>query len=130
MKGVPMNKIILIGYTGGEPEIRLTKTAAPACSFRVASNVQYAGKTIHTNWFTVVTYHKTALYCLKRASKGARVYIEGTFRLESYLDKSGNAMSDCKIYPQQISFLDANDAPCEEISLTITADDDMPIEQI
>ena len=102
-----LNKVILIGYVGGEPEIRLTKGADPVCSFSVATHERLSDKREHTEWFSVVTFGKMALNCTKALSKGSLVYIEGRLRSETFEDKTGEAKTVAKLYPSTVNFLDA-----------------------
>ena len=102
-----MNKLTLIGYVGGEPEIRLTKDSDPVCSFRVATNEWISPERVHTEWFSVTTFGKLALQCSKRIGKGSRVYIEGKLRTETYLDRNDTKKDITKIYSSNVIFLDS-----------------------
>ena len=101
-----MNKLTLIGYVGGEPEIRLTKVSDPVCNFRVATNEWISHEHEHTEWFNVVSFGKLALQCSKRIIKGSRVYIEGTMRSETYMDRTSNKRVLLKVYASTVIFLD------------------------
>ena len=114
-----MNKVTIIGYVGGEPEIRLTKDSDPVCSFRVATNEWLSHERVHTEWFSVTTFGKLALQCSKRIGKGSRVYIEGKLRTETYLDRNESKKSISKLYSTNVIFLDSTNQSDFESSQTL-----------
>jgi len=102
-----MNKLTIIGYVGGEPEIRLTKDSDPVCSFRVATKEWLSHERAHTEWFSVTTFGRIALQCSKRIGKGSRVYIEGKLRTQTYLNRNETKKSITKLYSTNVIFLDS-----------------------
>jgi len=91
MAGV--NKQIIIGNLGADPEIRETKKGTKVANMRVAVNERVKkGEewTDHTEWFSVVTYGKNAENAAKYLSKGRQVYCEGPSRFKEYTKKDGS----------------------------------------
>jgi len=88
-----LNKAILIGRLGGDPELRYTPQGSAVCSFNIATNEQYKdkeGKTIEqTDWHRIVAWNKLAEICGQYLKKGSLVYIEGKIKSRDYTDKDG-----------------------------------------
>ncbi len=92
MAGV--NKVILIGNLGADPEIRYSPGGKAVATFRLATTETWTNKegqkeTI-TEWHRVVTFGKLAEICGEYLSKGRQVYIDGKIRTRSWDDKDGN----------------------------------------
>src|SRR5256885_7580687 len=79
-----VNKVILIGNLGKDPEVRHTASGVPVCRFSLATNETYkntAGETEqHTEWHSVVCFARLAEICGQYLAKGRQVYIEGSIR--------------------------------------------------
>ena len=88
-----MNKIIVIGNLGGDPEMRYTPNGQGVTSFRIASNRRYttaAGEQREeTEWFTVSAWGRQAELCNQYLTKGRQVYVEGTLSSRSYEARDG-----------------------------------------
>ena len=88
-----INKVILIGRLGADPEIRYTLDGRPVASFRVATNeviVKNGEKEVLTEWHRIVAFGRLAEICGEYLSKGRQVYIEGKLRTRSWTDKNGD----------------------------------------
>ena len=76
-----LNKVMLIGHLGRDPEMRYTPSGQPVTSFSVATNRQYtanSGETVkETIWFRVTTWGKQAETCNQYVKKGSKVLVEG-----------------------------------------------------
>ncbi len=85
-----LNKVMLIGRLGTEPELRYTQQGVPITTFRMAISRQWRdgdGNTRdETEWFTIVTWNRLAEICSEHLQKGARVYIEGRLQNRSWED--------------------------------------------
>ncbi len=85
-----LNKVILIGRLGTEPELRYTQQGVPITTFRMAIGRQWRDSEGHqhdeTEWFTVVSWNRLAEICGEYLHKGARVYIEGRLQNRSWDD--------------------------------------------
>ncbi len=107
---VSVNKIIVIGRLGREPEMRFTPTGQPVTSFSVATSRRYttsAGeRKEETEWFTVVTWGKLAEQCNQFLTKGRLVYVEGRLRTNTWESQDGQKHSRNEIVADRVSFLD------------------------
>ncbi|MBI2851882.1 MAG: single-stranded DNA-binding protein [Chloroflexi bacterium] len=107
---VSVNKIIIIGNLGGEPEMRFTPNGRAVTSFSVATNWRYTtadgDRREETEWFTVVTWGKLAEQCNQFLNKGRLVYVEGRLRTHSWEGQDGQKHSRNEIVANRVSFLD------------------------
>ncbi len=84
-----VNKAILVGHVGKDPDIRATSSGDTVASFSLATNTGY-GENKTTDWHNVSVFGKSADFVRNYVKKGAQVYVEGSIRNRSYVDKSGN----------------------------------------
>ena len=88
-----INKVILIGNLGGEPEFRQLESGARVSKFSVATNENYKDKSgqwvKNTEWHNVVTWGYGADYAKNNLSKGAMVFVEGKITTRKWQDKEG-----------------------------------------
>jgi single-strand DNA-binding protein len=88
-----LNKVMLTGHLGADPEMRYTGQGSAVTTFRVASGRTWrsADGTQHddTEWFRVVAWDKLGEICNQYLSKGTRVYIEGRLQTRKWQDKDG-----------------------------------------
>lgn len=85
-----LNKVMLIGRLGTEPDLRLTQQGVPITTFRMAISRQWRDSEGHqrdeTEWFTVVSWSRLAEICRDYLQKGSRVYVEGRLQNRSWDD--------------------------------------------
>ena len=107
---VSLNKIMIIGNLGGDPEMRFTPSGRPVTSFRIATNWRYTTpegeRREETEWFTVVAWGKLAEQCNQFLTKGRLVYVEGRLRLRSWEGQDGKTRSRNEIVADRVKFLD------------------------
>lgn len=88
-----VNKVILVGRLGADPESRATPSGVQVCNLRLATNhVQYdrdGNKNESTEWHRVVMFGRQAEVCEQYLRKGSQVYIEGRIRTNKYTDRDG-----------------------------------------
>ena len=88
-----MNKIIVIGNVGRDPEMRYTASGQAVTSFSVASNRRYrtadGEQREETEWFNVSAFGRLSEICNQYLTRGQQVYIEGRLRGRSYTDRDG-----------------------------------------
>ena len=88
-----VNKVILIGNLGRDPEIRYTQAGDPIANFSLATSENWTDKSgqrqERTEWHRVEVFGKPAQVARDYLSKGRPVYIEGSIRYEEYTDKDG-----------------------------------------
>ncbi len=89
-----VNKVILLGNLGRDPELKYTPNGTPVANFTVATNETWkdkeGNKQEHTEWHRVVVWGKLAEICGEYLHKGRQVYIEGSIRSRTYKDRDGN----------------------------------------
>jgi single-strand DNA-binding protein len=89
-----LNKVMIIGYVGREPEMRYTPNGKPVTSFSVATTrrwtVSDGAQREETDWFNVVSWGSLAEMCKQSLAKGQRVYIEGRLQTRCWDDSRGN----------------------------------------
>ena len=96
-----LNKVLLIGHLGRDPELRQTQTGKPVCNFTLATNEKRGGEE-HTEWHRIVAWEKTAGYCAHYLTKGALVYVEGRIQSRTWQDKSGEVRNTTEIVANRV----------------------------
>ncbi|MFC1614490.1 single-stranded DNA-binding protein [Gemmatimonadota bacterium] len=88
-----VNKVILIGNLGGDPELRYTSNNMPVVNFTVATNESWVNKEgvreERTEWHRVIAWSRLAEICNDKLRKGSQVYIEGRIQTRSWEDQTG-----------------------------------------
>ena len=96
-----VNKVILIGNLGKDPEIRYMQSGEPVANFSLATSEQWTDKggqkQERTEWHRVEVFGKTAQVVRDYVTKGRPVYIEGSIRYEEWTDKDGNKRNTTRI---------------------------------
>jgi len=109
-----LNKVMIIGNVGSEPEMRFTPNGNPVTSFRVATNRMYTTaegeRKQETEWFTVVAWNKLAEQCNQFLSKGRLVYAEGRLHTRTWEGQDGQKRYRTEIVANRVSFLDRRTA--------------------
>ncbi|MDY6843077.1 MAG: single-stranded DNA-binding protein [Thermodesulfobacteriota bacterium] len=128
-----VNKVILIGNLGADPELRYTPSGVPVANFRVATNEVWVSqdgeKGERTEWHRVVAWRKLAETCGEYLSKGKQVYIEGKIRTRSWEDRDGNKRYTTEIVADSIQMLGSKDKSMEDSQLhdaDFSSEDDIP----
>jgi single-strand DNA-binding protein len=89
-----LNKIMVIGHLGRDPEMRYTPTGKPAASFSLAVNRSWTDKEGNrhnqTEWFNVVAWDSLAEFCQQYLSKGRQAYVEGRLQTRRWDDPQSN----------------------------------------
>ncbi len=109
MAGV--NKVILIGNLGKDPEIFTTESGIKRAKFSLATTESYKGKDGNkvdvTDWHNIVLWRGIAEVAEKYLRKGSKVYIEGKIKTSSYDDKDGNKRYITEIFGDNLMMLDS-----------------------
>lgn len=107
---VSLNKVMVIGNVGGDPEMRFTPNGHPVTSFRVATNWVYNApdgeRKQETEWFNVVAWNKLAEQCNQFLTKGRLVYVEGRLRTRNWDDQEGQKHYRAEVIASRVTFLD------------------------
>jgi single-strand DNA-binding protein len=117
MRGV--NKAILIGNLGKDPEMRYLPSGQAVVKFSLATNAKRKDKNGQvqdiTDWHNIVTFGKTAEVCNQYLKKGSPIYVEGRIQTRSYDDRDGNKRWITEIIAQTIQMLGRKGEPEEEV---------------
>ena len=110
MAGV--NKVILIGNLGADPEVKYLSNGTTVATFRIATsenrvNRSSGEKTTMTEWHRIVAFGRLAEICGEYLNKGKQVYVEGRLRTRSWEDKDGNRKYTTEIVANQMQMLGA-----------------------
>lgn len=112
---VGLNKVMIIGNVGTEPEMRFTPNGNPVTSFRIATTRNFTGpdgdRRQETEWFTVVAWNKLAENCNQFLSKGRRAYVEGRLRTRNWEGQDGQRRTSLEIIANTVLFLDRQTTP-------------------
>jgi len=105
-----LNKVMIIGRLGRDPEMRYTPSGRPVTTFNVATSRSWStsegGRRTETEWFNVVAWSTLAEICKQHLSKGQRVYIEGRLQTRHWEDSEGNKHSSTEIVANEMIVLD------------------------
>lgn len=106
-----INKVILIGRLGKDPDIRYTPDGTMVTTFRIATDEQWKDKNgekvQRTEWHQIVTYRKLAEICGNYLVKGKLVFIEGRIQTRSWEDKEGIKRYTTEIIASDMKMLDS-----------------------
>ena len=137
-----VNKAIIIGNLGRDPDVRFTPSGRAVAKFSVATTERWTDqqgqRQEKTEWHNIVVWGKQAESCGQYLAKGRQVYVEGSIRTRSYDDKTGAKRYVTEIVAQRIQFLGGGggtrlpsqmeSSPGDESSMGSQApmDDDIP----
>lgn len=107
-----VNKVILVGRLGQNPEVRYTASGAAVANFSVATNESWMDKSgqkqERTEWHRVVVWGKLAELCNQYLVKGRQVYVEGRLQTRQWQDKDNQTKYTTEVNAQTIQFLGGN----------------------
>jgi single-strand DNA-binding protein len=98
-----INKVILVGRLGRDPEMRFTGTGKPVTTFSVATDGW--GKDAPPDWHRVVCWERLAETTNQYLEKGRLVYVEGRITTRKYTDRDGNDRQSTEIVASHVKFL-------------------------
>jgi single-strand DNA-binding protein len=105
-----LNKVMIIGNLGRDPEMRYTPSGRPVTTFSVATsrswNTSEGEKRIETEWFNVVAWSSLAEICKQYLTKERLVYIEGRLQTRHWEDQEGNKHSATEIVASEMIVLE------------------------
>jgi single-strand DNA-binding protein len=105
-----VNKVILIGRLGRDPELRYTSNGTPIANLRIATDESYTdregNRVEKTEWHTVVVYQRDAENCANFLSKGRLVYVEGSLQTRKWQDQQGQDRYSTEVKALRVRFLD------------------------
>ena len=104
-----VNKVILVGNLGKDPEVRYTKSGQAVASFSLATSERWTGKDGNkeekTEWHRIVAWGKLGEICGEYLSKGKQVYIEGRLKTREWEDNDGNKRQTTEIVANNMTML-------------------------
>lgn len=104
-----VNKVILVGRLGKDPELKYTPSGAPVAKFSLATDESFKDRTgekqNRTEWHNIVAWNKLAEICGEYLTKGKLIYIEGSIRSRQWQDQSGNKRTSYEIIANQMQML-------------------------
>jgi single-strand DNA-binding protein len=104
-----LNKVMIIGNLGRDPEMRYTPSGKPVTTFSVATsrawNTSEGEKRMETEWFNVVAWSSLAEICKQYLTKGQQVYIEGRLQTRHWDDQEGNKHTSVEIVANEMIIL-------------------------
>lgn len=104
-----INKVMLIGRLGKDPEVKYTNNGTPVAKFTVATDEVYKDRSgeqqKHTEWHSIVAWNKLAEICGEYLTKGKQVFIEGSIRSRQWEDQSGNKRTSYEIIAREMKML-------------------------
>ena len=107
-----INKVILVGRLGRDPEIRYTPSGAAVANFTMATSEEWKDretgeKQERTEWHKIVAWRRLGEICGEYLHKGSLVYIEGRLQTRPWEDRDGNKRSTTEIVAQTMQMLDS-----------------------
>ena len=119
-----LNKVMIIGYLGKDPEMRYTPSGRPVTTFNVAThrswNTSDGERRTETEWFNVVAWGGLAEICNQYLTKGQQVYIDGRLQSRSWDDTDGNHHTSVEVVANEMIMLgnrQSSDDQTDEIRL-------------
>lgn len=104
-----INKVILIGRLGKDPELKYTPSGTPVAKFSLATDEVYKDQSgeqqRRTEWHNIVAWKRLAEICGEYLTKGKQVYIEGSIRSRQYEDQAGNKRTAYEIVARTMQML-------------------------
>ncbi len=114
-----LNKVMIIGHLGADPELRYTQSGSPVATLRVATDESYTDKdgnrVERTEWHRIVVFQRSAENCNQYLRKGSLVYVEGRLTTRKWQDQNGQDRYTTEIRADRVQFLDRRNsgAPAE-----------------
>lgn len=105
-----LNRVMLIGRLGRDPELRYTQSGTPVCTLQAATDESYTdrdgNKVERTEWHRITCFQKQAENCANYLAKGSLVYVEGSLTTRKWQDQQGQDRYTTEIKAERVQFLD------------------------
>lgn len=104
-----LNKIVICGRLGGDPELRMTGSGIPVCSVNLAVDRDFSGKDgkKETDWIPVVAWRNTANFIKNHFTKGRMMIVSGSLQIRKWQDKDGNNRYSAEVVADNVYFADS-----------------------
>src|SRR5947207_6274263 len=120
-----LNKIMLIGNLGKDPELNVTSDGTPVTKFSLAVNRKYKASNgeqkEETEWFNIVAWRQLAEICERYLHKGSKVYIEGRLTQRKYTDREGVQRTAVDVIANDMQMLDSKASSASSSSESYSA---------
>jgi len=127
MAGV--NKVILVGRLGRDPEVRYTPSGTAVANFSIATSEQWTNKDgekqERTEWHKIVAWRRLGEICGEYLHKGSQIYIEGRLQTRDWEDRDGNKRYTTEVIAQTMQML----GPADKGGKAETTDERFPVEE-
>lgn len=104
-----INKVILVGNLGADPELRYTQSGVPVATLSIATNERWKDKDgqqqEQTEWHRVIAWRQLAEICNEYYHKGTKVYVEGKLQTRKWQDQNGNDRYTTEIVAREMKIL-------------------------
>ena len=105
-----LNKVMIIGRLGRDPELRYTQGGSPVCTLNVATDESWqdrdGNRVDRTEWHRIVVFQRAAENCNTYLHKGSLVFVEGSLQTRKWQDQHGQDRYTTEIKAQRVQFLD------------------------
>ena len=105
-----LNRVMIIGHLGADPELRYTQSGSPVATLRIATDESYTDKdgnrVERTEWHRAIVFQKAAEHCNQYLRKGSLVYVEGKLATRKWTDQNGQERYTTEIRADRVQFLD------------------------
>jgi single-strand DNA-binding protein len=120
-----LNKIMLIGNLGKDPELNVTQEGTPVTKFSLAvsrnTKTSAGEREKETEWFNIVAWRQLAEICERYLHKGSKVYIEGRLQTRKYTDRNGVERTAIDVIANDMQMLDSKSASASSSSESYSA---------
>ena len=110
--GRDLNKVMIIGHLGRDPEMRYTPSGKPMTKFSVATSRSWTtsdgDRRSETEWFSVISWGRLAEICNQYLGKGHQVYVEGRLQTRRWEDADGNRKSSTEVVANEMLILNGS----------------------
>ena len=125
-----INKVVLIGNLGRDPEVRYTPSGVPVANFSIATSEEWTDKDTgekheRTEWHRIVAWRRLGEICGEYLHKGRQVYIEGKLQTKEWEDRDGNKRYTTEIIASQMQML----GPVAKGGRSESQDSSVPVEE-
>ncbi|GAB4408159.1 MAG: single-stranded DNA-binding protein [Anaerolineales bacterium] len=114
-----LNKVLLIGNLGRDPDLRYTPSGKPIATFTLACTRNWitsnGERRDATEWFNIVAWGPLAEICKQHLVKGSRIYIDGHLRTRTWEDQAGQKQTTVEVVAKEMIMLDNRPGPVERL---------------
>lgn len=125
-----LNKVMIIGRLGRDPEMRYTPSGRPVTTFSVATSRTWTTsegeRKVETEWFNIVAWGSLAEICKQYLTKGQVVYVEGRLQTRHWDDNEGNKHTSVEIVANEMIMLTEKREAEDQLSTEISEDEEFP----